>query len=325
MQDTAPRPSPSPSPPEEPQDLGFGAVVSRRSRLRLLNRDGTFNVERRGLKLWDSLSLYHALLTTSWTAFLAGVSFSYVALNLVFAAAFSACGEGSLAATAPGIGVGGFLRSFFFSVETFSTIGYGHVVPVGLAANVVVAVEALVGLLWLALATGLVFARFSRPQAKVVFSDVAIVAPHGEGKALMFRIANARSTQLLEVKAQVLFSRFEGPEEERVRRYSALSLERSGVVFFPLSWTIVHAIDEKSPLAGLTAQEIERDHGEILVLLSAVDEASTQTVHARTSYRADEIAWNARFENVFLPSEPDAPLTIDMEKLHMIQAVKDAP
>jgi inward rectifier potassium channel len=298
MNDAAPQGPTSPSPPEEPQDLGFGAVVSHRSRLRLLNRDGTFNVERRGLSPWNSLSLYHALLTMSWASFLFVVSLSYVALN--------------------------FLRSFFFSVETFSTIGYGHVVPVGLAANALVAVEALVGLLWLALATGIVFARFSRPQAKVVFSDVAIVAPHGEGKALMFRIANARSAQLLEVRAQVLFSRFEGPQEEKVRRYTPLSLERSSVVFFPLSWTIVHFIDEKSPLFGLTNEEIERDHGEILVLLSAVDEASTQTVHARTSYRADEIAWNARFENVFLPSEPGAPLTIDMEKLHMIQAVKDA-
>jgi inward rectifier potassium channel len=300
---------------EEARDLGFGAVVSRESRQRLLNRDGSFNVARRGLRLGTSLSPYHLLLTTSWTRFMGLVVGSYVVLNGGFALAFLLCGPAALTG---GLDVG-FSRAFFFSVETFSTIGYGNIVPVGTAANLVVTAEALVGLLWLALATGLLFARFSRPTAKVLFSRTAVIAPYRGMTAFEFRIANARSSQLIEVQATVMFARIEDVRGRPVRRFYSLTLERDSVTFFPLSWTIVHPIDETSPLRGMSRDDLRKCDGEFLVLLAGVEETFAQRVHARSSYKWDEIVWDAKFSDIMQHPSGKEDVTIDVGRLHTIE------
>jgi inward rectifier potassium channel len=301
----------------ENRDLGFGAVVARESRKRLLNRDGSFNVERRGLRLGSSLSLYHLLLTTSWTRFMGLVTGSYLLFNGAFALAFMLCGPNALS----GGSDAGFARAFFFSVETFSTIGYGVVGPVGMAANLVVTAEALVGLLWLALATGLLFARFSRPTAKVLFSRTAVIAPYRGIQAFEFRIANARSSQLIEVQATVMFARVEEVDGRPVRRFYRLTLERDSVTFFPLSWTIVHPIDDASPLKGLTRDDLRRCDGEFLVLLAGVEETFAQRVHARSSYKWDEIVWGAKFSDILHHPSGNEEMTIDVGRLHAIEPV----
>ena len=248
---------------EDLHDLGFGAVVARESRERLLNRDGTFNVNRRGRGFFASISPYHALLTMPWRAYFGLVIAGYLITNLVFAFAYEMSGPGGL--EAPGAGPVSFLGAFFFSVQTLATIGYGRIAPVGMAANALVTVESLVGLLGVALAAGILFARFSRPLADIVFSEFAIVAPYGDMRAFEFRIANRRTNEVLELQAQVLFSRLEGPE--RLRRFYSLSLERQKVVFFPLSWTVVHAIDRSSPLWSVTHQSLVDGDAEFLILL----------------------------------------------------------
>jgi inward rectifier potassium channel len=306
---------------EETRDLGFGTVVSRESRQRLLNRDGTFNVARRGLRLSTSLSPYHALLTTTWTRFMAGVVASCVLLNGAFAVAFVLCGPGALQGGLPGVGGAGsgFARAFFFSVETFSTIGYGNIGPAGLAANLVVTLEALVGLLWLALATGLLFARFSRPSAKVLFSKRAVIAPYRGITGFEFRMANARSSQLIEVEAKLLFTRFERHGGRMVRRYYPLALERDYVTFFPLAWTVVHPIDDSSPLQGVTRDALRESDAEFLVLLTGIEETFAQRVHARSSYKWDEVAWDARFADILHHPMADEPITIDVSRLDIIE------
>ena len=306
---------------EQNRDLGFGAVVAGESRQRLLNRDGSFNVARRGLTLGTSLSLYHTLLTTTWTRFMALVVASYLLVNAVFALVFVLCGPGALQTALPGAGVAGFARAFFFSVETFSTIGYGNVAPVGMAANLVVTVEALVGLLWLALATGLLFARFSRPTARIRFSRTAVIAPYRGIQAFEFRIANLRSSQLIEVEATVMFTRFEERGGRPIRRFYQLPLERSAVVFFPLSWTIVHPIDDASPLKGLTRDDMRRSDAEFLVLLSGVEETFAQRVHARSSYRWDEVVWGAKFSDILHHPRKDEAMTLDVSRLDSIEPV----
>ncbi len=309
---------------EEIRDLGFGAVVARESRQRLLNRDGSFNVQRKGLRLGTSLSLYHTLLTTTWTRFMALIVVSYLLLNGLFALAFVLCGPGALVGAQPGAGgaeTAAFARAFFFSVETFSTIGYGNIGPAGLAANLVVTVEALVGLLWLALATGLLFARFSRPTARILFSRTAVIAPYRGIRAFEFRIANARSSQLTEVQATLMFTRFEEDGGRQVRRFHLLPLERSSVTFFPLSWTIVHPIDDASPLNGLTRDDMRRSDAEFLVLLSGVEETFAQRVHARSSYRWDEVAWGAKFSDILHHPMGTEPITIDVSRLDGIEPV----
>ncbi len=300
---------------EEIRDLGFGTVVAGESRQRLLNRDGSFNVERRGLRLSSSLSLYHLLLTTTWTRFMGLIVGSYVLFNGAFAVAFVVCGPDALS----GGGEPGFARAFFFSVETFSTIGYGVVGPVGMAANLVVTVEALVGLLWLALATGLLFARFSRPTAKVLFSRTAVIAPYRDITAFEFRIANVRSSQLTELQATVMFARFEDVGGRAVRRFHSLALERDSVAFFPLAWTIVHPIDESSPLRGLTREGLRECDGEFLVLLSGVEETFAQRVHARSSYKWDEVVWGAKFSDILHHPSGNEVMTIDVGRLHAIE------
>jgi inward rectifier potassium channel len=303
------------------RDLGFGSVISRDSRKRLLNRDGSFNVVREGLGPLDTLAPYHLLLSISWSGFIAVVALLYLVLNIIFAVAFFASGPDALAGPGSHMLGGRFSQAFFFSIQTFATIGYGQIGPNGLGANTIVTIEARVGLMYQALATGLLFARFARPTAAILFSERAIVAPYADMQALEFRIANQRRrNEIIELEAQVLYTAFEADGRGGlVRRYRLLPLERNKVTFFPLTWTIVHPIDENSPLAGKTREDLEQVQAEILVLLTGVDETYEQTVHARTSYRADEIIWNAKFRSVFRGESPSQLLSVDVSRVHDVE------
>ena len=307
---------------EEPKDLGFGAIVTQESRQRLLNRDGSFNVRREGLGFWASLSLYHFLLTVSWVKFLALVVLSYFLSNFIFALAYLLCGENGLSGLVSKPMVEKFTEAFFFSVQTFSTIGYGHVIPVNFAANMIVTIESLMGLLWVAMATGLLFARFSRPTAKIIFSKFAIVAPYQGITAFEFRITNGLKNQIIELEAKVLFTQDELVNGKKQRRFYSLLLERNKVVFFPLSWTIVHPIDENSPLYQYTEKKLAEVNAEFLILLTGTDETFSQVVHSRASYKTDEVLWNVKFTDIFNRHVDDNQLTIDINKLHKVEKLE---
>ena len=300
---------------EDLRDLGFGSVVASESRLRLLNRNGTFNVDRHGRGFFASISPYHVLLTMTWRTYFGLVVAAYITTNVLFACAYELCGPGGLEVS--GSRGATFLEAFFFSVQTLATIGYGRIAPIGMAANAIVTVESLVGLLGFALAAGILFARFSRPLADIVFSEFAIVAPYRDMRAFEFRIANRRTNEVLELQAQVLFSRLEGAE--RARRFYPLSLERQKVVFFPLAWTVVHPIDGSSPLRGLTHQNLVEADAEILILLTGIDETFSQTVQARSSYKPDEIVWNAKFTDIYRRPHGGGLLSVDVARIHEIE------
>ena len=189
-------------------------------------------------------------------------------------------------------------------------------------ATIAERLEAFAGLLGVALITGLVFARFSRPRAQIIFSRMALIAPYRGTTAFMFRIANARSNQIVELNCKVLFARFEDEDGQSIRRFYPLELERDRVVFFPLSWTVVHPVDESSPLYQLTADDLRRSSAEFLILLSGMDETFSQTVHTRSSYHATDIVWDARFANVFNRRTGQERLTIDVRRLHDIERVE---
>lgn len=321
---SAPRFEPSPLAPrrtaeeqERDRDLGFGSVVSRQARDRLITRDGQLNVVRNGLGVLESVVPYHHLLTATWPAFLGLIVAVYFALNLLFAGLFVACGPGALAGPGPEVFGGRFSQAFFFSVQTFATIGYGQITPNGFLPNALVTIEALVGLMYQALATGLLFARFSRPAVAITFSDSAVVAPYNAGRALQFRVANRKRTQVINLEAQVIFSCMHNDERGgRVRRYQPLALERNRVTFFPLAWTVVHPIDDASPLATATADSLRATSAEVLILLSGIDETSGQAVHARSSYVAEEIRWNARFRSIYTGDASQGALVGDISRLH---------
>jgi inward rectifier potassium channel len=296
---------------QEYKDLGFGSVVGGANEKRLLNRDGTFNPKREGIPFWAALNAYHFLLSISWRKFLAVVTAGYLTANLIFALGYLACGPDAIIGQDASRFGGEFGRAFFFSVETLGTIGYGNIQPNGILPNIIVTLESLTGLSVLALGTGLIFARFSRPTAAIVFSERATISPYRNITGFMFRLTNGRANQLLELEAKVLFSRMVGDS----RRYDQLALERTRVVFFPLSWTIVHPIDEKSPLWEMTRDDLVSSDAEFLVLLSGVDETFSTTVHARTSYKPTEIGVGERFVNIYNPVRSDGTVSIDVRKL----------
>lgn len=297
-------------------DLGFGAVVSRESRKRLLNRNGTFNVRRVGLGFWQSLSAYHYFLTIAWSRFLLWVAGAYAVANALFAFGYLLCGPGALTGFDRESMGQRWLTAFFFSVHTLATIGYGNIAPLSTAANVLVIVESLVGLLGFALIAGIMFARFARPTAQIVFSRKALIAPYRDKTALMFRLINQRSNEIVELEAKVMLTKRRDGATGGERDYFPLKLERGGVVFFPLSWTVVHPIDETSPLRGLTAADLRASDAEFLVLINGFDETFSQTVHTRTSYMEDEVVWGAKFRSMFNAPRRDGTISVDIRKLH---------
>ncbi len=308
------------APSEINRDLGFGQRVAQESRQRLLNQDGSFNVIRKGVPFYRSLSVYHSLLTMSWTRFYGLAVVAYLLTNLVFAAGYVLCGPNALLGAHAVTRVDRYSEAFFFSVQTLSTIGYGGLTPHGLAANALVTVEVFGGWVGLALAAGLLFARFSRPTAKIVFSQRAVIAPYQGGRAFEFRIANQRRNQLTNLEAAVVLSRLENHGGTIKRTFHPLNLERDKVMFFPLHWVIVHPISESSPLHGLSEQDLHASDAEFLVLLTALDETFSQTVHARSSYKQDEVVWGARFSDIFRESaSPNGSLSIDLRLLHDVQ------
>jgi inward rectifier potassium channel len=306
---------------EEFKDLGFGTEVARGTRRRLLNRDGSFNVVLEGLNPLSSLGLYRWLLTISWPRFLAFIAGLYVAINALFAVAFLLCGPNALQSSPGSFENQPFYRAFFFSVDTFATIGYGNIIPVGVVANTLVTIEALLNIVGIALATGVMFARFSRPSARIIYSRNAIVAPYRDQMALEFRIANARSSQLIDVQVQAILTKIEHVGGTPIRKFYELELERNRVVFFPLSWTVVHPISPASPMWGLSQADLVSADAELLVLLIATDETLSQTVHSRSSYEADEIIWGAKFVNMFMRSETEGIIGMNLDRIHDIEPV----
>ncbi len=308
---------------ESQSDLGFGSVVTGQSRERLLNPDGTFNVGRTGLPLFSSLNLYHIMLSMTWRTFLALVLLLYFVSNIVFGALYASFGSTALVDTSAEPMANLFIRGFFFSVQTFATIGYGTIHPVGIVPNLLVTIESYYSLLANALITGVVFARFARPTAKVLFSKVAVIAPYQGMEGLMFRLVNGRSNQLIEVEVKVMFARFVNENGKPTRRFDFLELERNKVAFFPLSWTVVHPIDEDSPLRGLTQQDLIRTDAELLILLTATDETFAQTVHTRSSYKPQEIRCGHKFVTIYNKVEDGEPISIDIRKLSMIESARE--
>jgi inward rectifier potassium channel len=254
---------------------------------------------------------YHWLLLLSWPRFLLGGVALYLATNAVFALLYLAQ-SGALVHTRPGA----FSDAFFFSVQTIATLGYGVMAPATLYANIVVTVETAVGLIFLAVATGLVFARFSRPTARVLFSRVAVVAPYNGEPTLSFRLANQRRNQILQAEVDVALLLDEVTQEgEWIRRFYDLELARRRSPVFAMTFTVMHPIGEASPLYGATPASLTAQNAELVVTVTGLDETMAAPVNARTSYLADDIFWGHRFVDV-MGLTPDGTRFIDYRRFH---------
>ena len=306
--------------PDEVRDLGFGEAVARNERKRLLNQDGTFNSGRHGQSLLRSIPIYEHLTAISWGKFYLATLVAYLAIAMFFAAVFFALGPDAIAGLVGSTGLDRFAQAFFFSVHTVTTVGYGSLSPATAAANLVVAVEALVGMAGFAVLAALLFARLSRPVADTRFSDKAIVAPYRDINGLMFRIVNGSRGELADVSVRVMFSWLDGEGDRRGRRFETLELERTHVTFFPLSWTVVHPIDDKSPLRGWDAARLADTHAEILVQVAGFAEVYSQVVRARTSYVPDEVQFDSRFMNITEETESGGG-RVDVQRIGDIEQV----
>lgn len=294
-------------------DPGFGEKYFNRTK-RIINKDGSFNVKRThsGFNVSD---IYHYLITINWTTFLLLLSGAFILINIIFAFLYSFVGTHN-----PDVQAGSsfplvFLNSFFFSVQTFTTVGYGGILPGNIVSNLVASFEAMTGLMGFALATGLLYGRFSKPSSKIVFSENAIIAPFKEGKSLQFRIANKRSNVVMNLEARLLLMLIDKSDGQYTRRYYNLNLDLPFISFFPLSWTIVHPINDESPLNGKTSKELEDMDAEILILIKGFDESFNQDVHIRYSYRFDEIIWNAKYKRAFATDE-NGEVILQLDQIH---------
>jgi inward rectifier potassium channel len=261
---------------------------------------------RRWIRLEDP---YHRLLTIPWSAFFGLIALAYGAFNAFFAALYLAQ-DRAIANTD-----GTFANAFFFSVQTMATIGYGEMRPATLYANVVVSVEVLLGLVGFALATGVIFARFSRPTARILFSDVAVVTRHDGHPTLMFRAANQRRNRILEAEVTLTLARNETTAEGGwIRRLRELPVERRRSPLFQLSWTVMHVIRAESPLQGASPEELAVQEAELIATIVGIDETLSQTVYARHSYGAGEILYGRRFADIL--SRGDGERMIDFGRFH---------
>ena len=302
-------------------DLGFGPQPVIKSQP-LLNKDGSVNVRRKGLSLFNTADNYHTLIKMSWGRFWVIILSGYLVTNLVFAAIYVSIGPDSLDGGANHNGIGRYLDAFFFSAQTISTVGYGHITPNGVIANSVAAIESMMGLLAFALATGLLYGRFSKPSAKIVYSDQMLVSPYREnGKGLMFRISNLRRNVLIDLDVEVIFSYNEMMGDKPVRKFFPLELERNKVSILTVNWTIVHPLDENSPLAEITPDELEKTQASFSVLLKAFDDTFSQTVHSRTSYQYNDMVWGAKFIPMF-ERDDEGRIVLDMSKISEFESVE---
>jgi inward rectifier potassium channel len=280
---------------------------------RVINKDGSFNVHRRGTT-WRDFHPYLDLINMGWIRFFAVLVLGYTVVNVVFAGIYFALGPDQLqGAEAPTV-LGRLLNDFFFSSHTLSTVGYGNISPKGVAANLVAAAEALVGVLGFAVATGLLFGRVSRPSARVGFSDNMLVTAYQDITSMQFRVVNRRKNDLIDIEARVMLMTVEMDNGRPRRDYKLLKLERDQVMFLPLTWTVVHPIDSESPMYGFTQEDLRRMQAEVLILIKAYDDTFSQTVIARHSYRFDEALWGRRFAPAFYVDD-EGDLVLELPKV----------
>lgn len=284
--------------------------VKRRPRLVPRKNDG-LRLIRVGQKRDFFGDLYVELLSMSWVELISLVMLLYSASNVLFATIFFFNSSGIMNARH-----GSYEDAFFFSIQTMATIGYGRLVPISFLVNLLVSIEALWGFCFFAVTTALLFAKFSQPRARVTFSDVAVISPYNGVPHLKMRLANQRQNRIVDAQIGMVLLRNEVTQEGfRIRRFYDLPVVRSNVPLMQLTWTVMHAIDEKSPLYGLDHDDLESTEAEIIVSLIGLDETLSQTIHARHSYVRDEIVYGAYFEDV-LNRRDDGYLEVNYGLFH---------
>jgi inward rectifier potassium channel len=280
---------------------------------RTINKNGSFNVRKTGGSMRD-VNAYLFLVSIPWAAFLGLVFAAFLATNLLFASVYYLAGPAALHGADITTPLTDFESAFFFSAQTLTTVGYGSISPQGVLANSVSSLEAMIGLLGFAVATGLLVGRVSQPSARIAYSGRCLITSYEEITSLQFRVANQRRNNVMELQAKVILMLVDECSNGLRRDYFELSLVRSGIYFFPITWTVVHAIDKDSPLFGKTSKDLERLQAEVLILIKGFDETFGQEVLSRYSYTYDEILWGGSFAQAF-HVDSDGHLVLNVDKV----------
>lgn len=302
-------------------DTGFGTNPDSYGG-RFINKDGTANIEKRGIPFLERTSWYHTMLTMPAWKFI-GVLFAfYAGINFVFASMYYLIGIEYL----DGVGGDGsewlkFGKAYFFSAQTFTTVGYGHISPNGFLTSALAATEALIGLLSFAIATGLFYGRFSRPKAYLKFSDNALIAPYRDMTAFMIRMAPFKNTTLLDAEARMTLGMSINENARMVNKFYTLGLELQKINSLTLSWTLVHPITEDSPFYGFSREDFEALEGEVIVYVKAFDDLFSSTVAATTSYTFSEVVYGAKFEMMYTENETNTTTILQLEKINSFNKV----
>jgi inward rectifier potassium channel len=294
-------------------ELGFGSKNYERS-VRFINPDGSVNVRRRGLRGLANLEIYHWLTSVRPTKLALLILVMFVTFNTIFGGIYFLIGPEHFGGLDTSSRMQEYLSLFFFSAQTITTLGYGHVHPISNGANVAASVESLLGLLTFAVTTGIWFGRVSRPKAHIMYSKNVLIAPYEQITGMMFRITNQKQYELIEVEASVSIS-MKNPETGK-RDFDTLPLEINRINFLALSWTIVHPINAESPIYGLTVKDLEERDAEILILVKGINDTFSQTVYSRFSYKAEDFVEKAKFKPLKQEADKSGKVKITVTDIH---------
>ena len=283
---------------------------------RLVNKDGSPNIRKKGLGFFEGTSWFHTMLLMPGWKFFFTIFIFFISINFLFAIIYFTIGTENLGGITSTSSLERFAQTFFFSAQTFTTVGYGHINPQSIAASAIAAFEALLGLLSFALATGLLYGRFSRPQSYLRFSDHALIAPYKDGIALMMRMAPFKNNHLTDAEVKLTIGMTIEENGKIVNKFYNPQLELSKINSLTLSWTIVHTISEESPLYQLNIEDLKNVKTEILLFVKAFDETFSNTVVTRTSYTANEIVTGAKFTPMYHRSESGGTTVLELDKLN---------
>jgi inward rectifier potassium channel len=289
---------------------------------RFMNKDGSFNLRKVGLSFWKRSSMYSYLQEASWLKFVGIILLFYLFVNFLFTGIYLLIGQDQFQGLLSSSYWGRIREVFYFSTQTFTTVGYGRINPVGDGADIIAAIESMAGWLFFALVTGLLYGRFTRPQAFIAFSENALISPFKHGTGLMFRMAPYKSNHhLSDVKIVVNLS-FIAPDDDKPEyRFYQLSLERSRVDMFNMNWTVVHPIEGDSPLLDFAEADLERSDLEIMVQVTGFNPIFSNVVMQRTSYTYKEIVWGAKFDPMYHESADGTTTILELNKLNSFSRV----
>jgi inward rectifier potassium channel len=296
-------------------DTGFGTNASGYGG-RFINRDGTYNLKKTGVSFWDRFSLFHSMLNMPLWKFITVIVVFFITINFLYTVIYLLLGVEGFQGIVASTRWQQFKELYFFSTETFTTVGYGRVNPMGDGVNIVAAIEAMSGFLSFAVATGLIYGRFAKPRPHIAFSDHALIAPYQDKTGLMFRIASYKDNHNItnaEIKVNLALQVQENGEASY--KFYSLELERGKVDTLMMNWTVVHPIDENSPLLGLSEEDYRLADVEVYVLVRGFDDVYSTTVIQRTSYTYEEIIFNAKFVTMYHESEDGKTTILELDKL----------